>query len=279
MRKYFFLPIFYITCSLSIFLHFGCTKKDTENTIKIAATPVPQAQMLEDIRDELKQKGYDLHIVETQDYNVPNRALAEKEIDANFFQHIPFMEEQIKQFGYPIECYVKTHIEPMGIYSQKYSSLDALPDKAQIAIPNDPTNEYRALKLLEDARLITIRNTKLGQATIKDIISNPKQLKILEIDAAMIPRSLFDVDAAAINANFALQAGLQPQKDALILEKSDSPYVNIIAIRKGDENKPKLKALKEAMLSEKMRSFILTKYQGSLIPVLKSCPKTSSSLD
>lgn len=271
MKRY-LVHTFYILLSVFIFISFGCQKKHPENVIKVAATPVPHAQMLEEIQSDLRQKGYDLKIVEVQDYNVPNRALAEKEVDANFFQHIPFMEEQIKQFDYQIKCYAKIHLEPMALYSRKYRSLKDLPSNARIAIPNDPTNEYRALQLLEKAGLISLRSNAQGLATVKDIESNRKQFKILEVDAAMIPRSLPDVDAAVINTNFALQTGLNPKKDGLIMEGSDSPYVNIVAIRDGDENEPKLTALRDAMLSEKMRKFIDEKYQGEIIPILEECP-------
>lgn len=271
MKRY-FVHSFYLLLCVCIFISFGCQKKQAENVIKVAATAVPHAQMLGDIRSELHEKGYDLKIVEVSDYNVPNRALVEKEVDANFFQHIPFMDEQMKQFGYQIQCFAKIHLEPMAIYSKKYRSLKDLPSNGRIAIPNDPTNEYRALKLLEKAGLISLRPNAQGLATVKDIASNRKQFKILEVDAAMIPRSLPDVDAAVINTNFALQAGLNPKKDGLIMEGRDSPYVNIIAIRNGDENEPKLEALREAMLSEKMRKFIDEKYQGEIIPILEKCP-------
>lgn len=252
---------------------FGCTKKEEDkNTLKVAATPIPQAQMLKFVAPSLKDLGFDLKVVVVDDYNIPNRALSEKEVDANFFQHIPFMDEQIKQFGYKIQCYARIHLEPMAIYSKKIKSLKDLPIGGTIAVPNDPTNEYRALALLEKEGIIQLRPGVTLQATKADIVSNPKKINFREIDAAMLPRTLRDVDAAAIPTNYALQAGLNPSKDALAIESDDSPYANIIAIRDGDGKEPKLEALKKVMLTEKMRAFILKEYKGAIIPVLKECP-------
>ena len=245
-------------------LLFGCSS--SKQGFKVVATPVPHAQMLEFIKPDLKSQGIDLIIIETDDYNIPNRALANKEVDANFFQHIPFLDEQIKQFHYAIESLAKIEIEPMGIYSKKITSLSDLPNGAVIAIPNDPSNEARALLLFQEQGLIRMNDPKNFQATILDISSNPKKIRFLEVDAAMLPRSLSDVDAAAINTNYALEANLNPLKDALVLENKDSPYANIIAIRDGDDNRPEIEALKTAMTSEKMRTFILEKYKGAILP-------------
>lgn len=256
---------------LPLIFAVGCGKKEDKNTLKIAATPVPHAQMLNFIKPDLEKEGITLKIIEVDDYNIPDRSLSEKEIDANFFQHIPFMEDQIKNFGYKIQCYARIHLEPMALYSNKWKSLDDLPNGATISIPNDPSNEYRALSILVKHGLITLRRGSNLQATVADIQSNPKKLKFKEIDAALLPRTLSDVDVAAINTNFALQAGLNPTKDALAIESDDSPYANIIAIRIGDENQPHLELLKKAMLSDKMRTFILEKYKGAIIPVQKEC--------
>src|SRR3990167_4323184 len=237
-----------------------------KNGFKVAATPVPHAQMLEFVKPELKAQGIDLIIVVTEDYNMPNRALANGEVEANFFQHIPFMEEQIKQFHYQIESIAKIELEPMGIYSKKIHSLSELKDHATIAIPNDPTNEARALLLLQSQGIIELEDSQNLQSTVLNITDNPKHIKFIEVDAAMLPRSLEDVDAAAINTNYALEAKLSPLKDALALEGKDSPYANVIAIRIGDEHRPEIEALKTAMTSEKMREFILNKYKGAVIP-------------
>jgi D-methionine transport system substrate-binding protein len=251
------------TSIVALFLA-GCSSPQTG--LKVAATPVPHAQMLEFVKPQLKEKGINLIIITTEDYNMPNRALAQKEVDANFFQHIPFLDEQIKQFHYPIESIAKVELEPMGIYSKKYRFLSEIPMNGTIALPNDPTNEARALRLLEEEGIIALGNPDSLNATVVDIVENPKHLKFLEIDAAMLPRTLDDVDAAGINTNYALQAHLNPLKDALVLEGKDSPYVNVIVVRTGDENRPDIEALKEAMTSEKMREFILKTYKGAIIP-------------
>lgn len=254
-----------LLCALLISLLPGCGQK-SKNGLKVAATPVPHAQMLEFVKPDLQAQGIDLIIVVTDDYNIPNRALADKEVDANFFQHIPYMEEQIAQFHYPIESIAAIEIEPMGLYSKKIKSLADLKDKATIALPNDPSNEARALLLLQKEGLIKLSTTDILQTTVRSISENPKQLQFIEVDAAMTPRSLDDVDVAVINTNYALQANLSPSKDALALENKDSPYANIIAIRTGDENRADIQALKAAMTSEKMRAFILEKYKGAILP-------------
>jgi len=245
----------------------GCSSKPG---LKVAASAVPHAQMLEFIKPELKEQGINLVIMVVDDYNMPNRALADKEIDANFFQHIPFMQEQIKEFKYPIIDFAKIELEPMGIYSIKIHDLKELKNRAKIAIPNDPTNEARALFLFEKEGLIELDNPSNLQATVLNIVKNPRQLQFIEVDAAMTARSLQDVDAAAINTNYALEAKLSPEKDALVLEGKDSPYVNILAICVGDENRADLQALKKAMTSEKMKTFILEKYKGAVIPVFEN---------
>ena len=248
----------------SLLLLLGCSKPS--NGLKVAATAVPHAQMLEFIKPDLKAQGIDLILIVTDDYNMPNRALAQKEVDANFFQHVPFLDEQIRQFHYRIENFGAIEIEPMGIYSKKITSLSDLKNKAVIGVPNDPSNEARALLLLQDQGLITLDNPKNLHATVANIKSNPKQLKFIEVDAAMLPRSLPDVDAAVINTNYALEAKLNPSTDALALESKDSPYANILAIRIGDENRPDLVALKAAMTSDKMRDFIEKTYKGAVLP-------------
>lgn len=256
---------------LGLILAFGCSKKEDKNTLKVAASPVPHAQMLKFIKPELERQGINLDIIEVDDYNIPDRSLSEKEVDANFFQHVPFMEAQIENFGYEIECYARIHLEPMALYSLKLKSLKDLPDGATISLPNDPTNEYRALSILVSQGLITLRQEGNLQATVSDIQTNPKKLKFREIDAALLPRTLREVDAAAIPTNFALQIDLNPTRDALAIESNDSPYANIIAIRTGDAQDVRLEALKKAMLSEKMKEFILKEYKGAIIPVQKEC--------
>jgi len=252
-------------CLSLSFLFVSCNSAP-KNGLKVAATPVPHAQMLEFIKPDLKEKGIDLVVVVTTDYNMPNRALADKEVDANFFEHQPFLDIQVQKFGYPIESIAKIEIEPMGIYSKKIKSLDDLADYAKVAVPNDPSNEARALILFEQAGVITLDDSTNLQATVANIVKNPKNIQFFEIDGAMLPRSLSDVSAAAINTNYALTAGLSPMKDALILENKDSPYANVLVVRTEDEDRPDIEALKEAMTSEKMKEFILQKYQGAVLP-------------
>jgi D-methionine transport system substrate-binding protein len=246
---------------ISLCLILCSCSSEQKGGLKVMASAVPHAQMLEAVKPQLKAEGINLDIIVTDDYNLPNRALANQEIDANFFQHIPFMEEQIKQFHYPIESLAKIEIEPMGIYSKKIDSLSELKEGATIAVPNDPTNEARALLLLQELGLIQLN--KSNNATILNIVKNPKNVKFIEVDAAMLPRTLEDVDAAAINMNYALQADLAK---ALAIEGKNSPYANIIAIRIGDEHRPEIIALKKAMTSEKMREFILKTYHGAIEP-------------
>lgn len=242
----------------------GCSK--SEKTLKVAATAVPHAEMLNHIKSDLAKEGVDLEIIVVEDYQLPNRALADKEVDANFFQHIPFLNAQVEAFHYPIKTFASIHIEPMGVYSKKVKNLSDLKEGALISVPNDPSNEARALSLLEQHQLIKMDRPDNLHATILNIAENPKKFKFEEIDAAMLPRTLNDVDAAVITTNFALQANLSPLKDAIVKEDSTSPYVNIIAVREGDEDRPELLALKKAMTSEKMRAFILEKYKGAIVP-------------
>lgn len=258
--------LFSVACTFLLFLLPGCSTSTPAHGLKVAATPVPHAQMLDFIKPDLAAQGIDLIVIVTDDYNMPNRVLADQEVDANFFQHIPFMEDQIARFHYPIQSIAKIEIEPMGVYSKKIHALSELQNNATIAIPNDPTNEGRALLLLQKQGLIKLDNSNNLQATALNVTDNPKHLKFIEVDAAMLPRSLEDVDAAVINTNYALEAKLSPKKDALALEGPDSPYVNVLATRIGEETRPDIQALKIAMTSDKMREFILQKYHGAILP-------------
>lgn len=257
----FLFPLF---CAL--LLLSSCSSENRKDQLKVAASSVPHAQILETVKSDLKKQGIDLVIIVSDDYNMPNRALSNHEVDANFFQHIPFMDEQVKHFHYPIQSLAKIEIEPLGIYSKRIHSLSELKENSTIAVPNDPTNEARALLLLQKHGLIQLEDPSNLQSTVLNIVRNPKKLKFIEVDAAMVPRSLDDVDAAAVNTNYALEANLSPLTDALAIEDNDSPYANIIAVRQGEENRPEIEALKQAMTSEKMRAFILEKYQGAVLP-------------
>lgn len=255
-----------ILSAVCMLLFLSSCSSNQKHGFKVAASSVPHAQMLEQIKPDLEKQGIDLVIVVSDDYNIPNRALANNEVDANFFQHIPFLQEQVRHFNYPIQSLAAIEIEPMGIYSNTVRSISEIRDNSQIAVPNDPTNETRALLLLQNQGLIRLEDEGNLQATILDIVDNPKNLKFIEVDAAMLPRTLEDVDAAVINTNYALEADLLPSEDALAVEDKNSPYANVIAVRIGDEDRPEIAALKKAMTSEKMRAFILEKYRGAVSP-------------
>lgn len=238
--------------------------KDNKKVIKVGATPVPHEEILNVVKPILKKEGYDLQIVEFTDYVTPNTALSDGELDANFFQHIPYLTAFNKEKHTNLDYTVKVHIEPMGVYSQKVKKLQDLKDGATIAIPNDPSNGARALRVLENAGLIKL---KAGDLVSKlDITENKKNIKITELDAPQLPRVLGDVDAAVINTNYAMQAGLNPTKDAIAIESKDSPYANVLAVRAEDKNKPYIQALSKALNSPEVKKFIEDKYKGSIIP-------------
>ncbi|MFL0197888.1 MetQ/NlpA family ABC transporter substrate-binding protein [Clostridium sp. WILCCON 0269] len=240
------------------------SKNEDKTTIKIGASPQPHKEILEKVKPILKKEGYDLQIVEFTDYVTPNKALESGEIDANFFQHIPYLEEFNQKNNTDLTYVAKVHIEPMGVYSNKIKSLSELKDGAQIAVPNDATNEARALKLLAAKGLIKVKD---GDTISKlDITENKKNLNIQEVDAPQLPRILSDVDAAVINTNYALEANLNPTKDAIAIESKDSPYANIIAVRKEDKDKPYIKALAKAVNDPQIKQFINEKYKGSIVP-------------
>ena len=209
--------------------------------IKIGVTPFPHKDIMNVVKQLLAKDGYELKIVEFTDYVTPNTALAEKSLDANFFQHIPYLENTVKEKGLKLVWVAKIHIEPLGLYSKKIGKLDELKNGAQIAIPNDATNCARALRLLEKGGLVKVKAGEL--VTAKDVTDNPKNFKIRELDAAQLPRTLQDVDAAVINTNFAVEAGLIPAKDAIIIEGKDSPYANVVAVRAEEKDSPAIKAL------------------------------------
>lgn len=238
-----------------------------KTTLKVGATPVPHAEILEIVKPLLAQQNIDLQIVEFSDYVQPNLALNDKELDANFFQHEPYLDNFVSEHkDVKLKNAGGIHIEPMGIYSKKIKQLDALPDGASIAIPNDPTNGGRSLLLLEKAGLLKLKDGAGVKATVQDIASNPKNLKFQEVEAAQVPRTLDDVDAAVINTNFAMQVNLVPTKDALFMEDKTSPYVNIVAVREGDEKRPEIEALLKALKSKEVKDFIESKYKGAIVP-------------
>lgn len=238
-------------------------KKVESKVIKVGATPVPHSEILEIAQPLLKAKGYDLQIVEFTDYVTPNIAVDEGELDANFFQHEPYLIEFNKSKNTNLVKTVNVHLEPMGLYSNKLKNLSELEDGATIAVPNDPTNESRALDILEKKGLLTFNDVQFKTAL--DIKDNPRNLKIKELDAPQLPRVLDEVDGAIINTNYALAANLNPVKDALVIEPKDSPYANILVVKAGNENSEAIKALNEVLNSTEIKNFIAEKYEGSIV--------------
>lgn len=234
--------------------------------LKVGATAVPHAEILEQVKPELAKENIDLQIVEFNDYVQPNMALNDGELDANFFQHKPYLDEFVAEHSVKLASAGGIHIEPMGIYSHKIKAVDELADGATIAIPNDPTNGGRALLLLAKAGVINLQDNNDIKATVQSITDNPKNIKFQEVDAAQLPRVLDDVDAAIINTNYAMQAGFVPEKDALMIEDSTSPYVNIVAVREGDEERPEIQSLMKVLKSDAVKKFIEEKYKGAVVP-------------
>ncbi|ECT4085011.1 TPA: MetQ/NlpA family ABC transporter substrate-binding protein [Campylobacter jejuni] len=232
--------------------------------ITIGATPNPFGSLLELMKDDFKSKGYELKIVEFSDYILPNRALEEKELDANLYQHKPFLEEYNLKKGSNLIATTPVLIAPVGAYSKKIKNLENLKEGARVAIPNDATNESRALELLEKAKLIELNKNTLK--TPLDINKNPKKLKFIELKAAQLPRALDDVDIAIINSNFALGAGLNPSKDTIFREDKNSPYVNYVVVRSEDKNSEKTKVIDEILRSDKFKAIINEHYKDILIP-------------
>ncbi|WP_313994761.1 MetQ/NlpA family ABC transporter substrate-binding protein [uncultured Selenomonas sp.] len=245
----------------------GDNAAKTEKVIKVGASPVPHAEILEAVRPELEKDGVKLEIVEFNDYVQPNLATNDKEIDANFFQHEPYLRNFVTEHPeLKLANVLGVHVEPMGIYSHKIKNINELKDGAQVSIPSDPTNGGRSLLLLERAGLIKLKAGVGETATVQDITENPKKLSFKEIEAPQLPRTLDDVDISVINTNWAMQADLVPTRDALFMEDKTSPYVNIIVVREGDENRPEIKALMKALHSDTVKNFINEKYKGAIIP-------------
>ena len=244
------------------------TSADGNIVLRVGASPEPHGTLLSLIVDQLAEQGITLEIVEFTDYVMPNEALQAGEIEANYFQHLPYLESYNNEHGYNLVSAGGIHIEPMALYSTKYDSLEAIPDGATIAIPNDPTNEGRALLLLESAGLIELDDEAGIEAVPADVTSNPHGYRFSEIEAASLPRVLDDADAAVINGNYAIPAGLIATRDGLYVEGGDSPYVNVIAVRNGEEDNAAVQALVEALKSEKVAAFVAENYpNGEVILV------------
>ncbi|MFC3163961.1 MetQ/NlpA family ABC transporter substrate-binding protein [Ciceribacter thiooxidans] len=234
--------------------------------IKVGVTAGEHAQIMEKVKEIAAKKGLNIDIVEFSDYVVPNQALADGDLNANSFQHQPYLDNQIADRGFDIVSVGTTITTPMGVYSKKVKSLDELQDGATVAIPNDPTNGGRALLVLASKGLIKVdaaKGLKVGPA---DVTENPKNIQFAELDAAQLPRSLDDVDAAVINTNYAMEAGLHPKKDAIAIEGENSPYANVIAVRTADKDAPWVKTLVESYHDDSVKAFINDEFKGALIP-------------
>jgi D-methionine transport system substrate-binding protein len=251
----------------TLFASFGARADD--QVIKVGTVSGPDAQVWAVVQKVAKREGLNVKVIEFNDYVQPNAALDAGDLDANSFQTGPYLDGQVKQRGYKLVSVGLTYISPIGVYSKKLKSLNDLPAGAKVAVPNDPSNENRALLLLQNKGLIKLRagaGTNGNNATPLDVAENPKKVKIVELDAAQLPRALGDVDAAVINTNYALAAGLQPTKDAIALEDIHSPYANLIAVRIQDKDKPWVKKLVAAYQSEDVRQFIKNEFKGSMVP-------------
>lgn len=239
-----------------------------DQPLVVAASPTPHARILDFIKDHLAAKaGLKLEVKQVTDYVTPNTAVQDGSADANFFQHQPYLDDFNKQHGTDIVSVETVHLEPLGLYSKKVKQVADLPAGATVAVPNDATNEGRALKLLADNHVITLRSGAGTTATVGDITGNPKNLKWKELEAAQLPRSLDDVDAAVINGNYALDSGLKPATDAIVLEKAaGNPYANILAVKKGRQDDPRVRKLAELLHSPEVRKYIEDTFKGSVIP-------------
>lgn len=260
MKKFFAVLTVVLFALTSVFAAGSKEASAATNVIKVGATPDPHAILLNLVVDNLAAEGYKLEVIEFTDYVTPNDALESGEIDANYFQHIPYLESFNTEHGYHLVNAGGIHVEPLALYSKKVSALADLKDGATIAIPNDPTNEGRALLLLQSAGLIKLSDASGLEATPADITSNPKGLKFREIEAATLPRILEDVDGAVINGNYAIPAGLIATRDGLFVEGADSPYVNVIAVKAGNENNAGIQALVKALKSDEVAAYVSEHY-------------------
>jgi D-methionine transport system substrate-binding protein len=286
MKRKILSAILVLTLAATVLVGCGSKKADdttkdaakTEETgdaedkvIVIGASPTPHAEILEAARETLEAEGYTLEVKEYSDYVQPNVALTSGDLDANYFQHVPYLEQYNEENGTDIESAGIIHYEPVGIYPGKIASIDDLKDGSQIGVPNDATNEARALALLEAQGIIKLKEGVGINATKQDIIENPKNVEIVEVEAAQLPRSLADLDLAVINGNYAIEAELSVATDAIAIEDADSigaqTYGNIVAVRKGEVDTDKTKALVKALQSEDVKKFIEEKYDGAVVAI------------
>jgi D-methionine transport system substrate-binding protein len=246
----------------------GCSRAPSNDTarLSVAATAVPHAEILAMIKPQLAEQGLTLEVHVFSDYVQPNDQVAQKLIDVNYFQTEPYLDAYNRDRGTQLTTVIGVHIEPFGAYSRRFKTLAELPQGADVVIPNDPSNNSRALILLDKAGLIRLSDPSNALATLHDITSNPKDIKVRELDSAMLPRVLDQVDLALINTNYALDAGLAPTRDALVIEGSDSPYVNFLVARADNKNDPRVQKLAAALTSPEVKAFIEKEYKGAVLP-------------
>ena len=234
--------------------------------IKVGVTPGPHAQILEKVKEIAARDGLDIEILEFSDYVVPNQALNDGELNANSFQHKPYLDNQIADRGFDLVDVAYTVNFPLGIYSKKHKSFDELPEGATVGIPNDPTNGGRALLVIADHGYIKLNAEKGLRGTVADITENPKKLNFIELDAAQLPRSLDDTDASAVNSNYALEAGLNPATDPILTEGAKAPYINLIAVRSADRDAPWVKQLVDTYHTDEVKQFVVDTFKGAVVP-------------
>ena len=259
-----------LACAATLSLLAGCGGKKDDKTVVVGASPTPHAGILEVAKDIMAEEGYTLEIKTFNDYIMPNEAVEDGSIDANYFQHITYMNDFNTEYGTHLVSAAEIHYEPFGLYAGKTASIDELADGAQIAVPNDTTNEARALLLLEQEGLLTLAEGAGINATVLDIVDNPKNLEFVELEAAQIPTRLADVDMAVINGNYAMGAGMSIA-DALAIESSDgtaaTAYANVVAVKEGNENNEAILALVEALKSDEVKAYMEETFQGSVVPL------------
>ncbi len=233
--------------------------------IKVGVSPGEHAEIMELVAEVAEPMGLEIDVVEFSDYVIPNQALADGDIQANSFQHVPYLDNQMADRGFDLTVVANTITTPMGVYSDKVTELSALAEAASFGIPNDPTNGGRALLVLQELGLIKLDESAGLKPTVLDITENPKGLKFTELDAAQLPRSLADLDAALINTNYAIASGLNPKTDSIAMESAENPYVNVIVVRSGDENAPWVETLIKAYHSDEVKTFIDESYNGTVL--------------
>ncbi|WP_269713846.1 MetQ/NlpA family ABC transporter substrate-binding protein [Caulobacter sp. NIBR2454] len=258
-----------LIAAASTLLLAACNRQPPQSaadTLTVGATAIPHAEILEVVRPILEKEGVKLQVKVFNDYVQPNMQVEQKQLDVNYFQTKPYFEEFNKARNTHLVTVVGVHIEPLGAYSRKYKSLAELPDGAAVAIPNEASSNGRALLLLQKAGLITLKDPTNALSTLKDVATNPKNLKIRELEAATLPRVLGEVDLALINTNYVFDAGLNPTRDALAIEDKQSPYVNFLVAREDNQNDPRVQKLAKALTGPEVKAFIEKTYNGAVVP-------------